>query len=156
MLPRFSYFSKTNNMASINKLPAGAFSPALSLLQHSNLPVEDLSGKTELFVAEENNQTVGTVGIEFYAGGALLRSLSVTEEKRGTGLGKELVRFIEQYARERQAGDLYLLTTTAAPFFGKIGYGAIERDSVPAALKESSEFSSVCPLSATVMKKKLE
>ena len=155
MLPCFSYFSKINHMASIYKLSADGLYLALALLQQYHLPVEDLSPKTELFGAEEENRTVGSIGVEFYEGGALLRSLAVTEEKRGTGLGKELVQFIEQYARERQSGDIYLLTTTAAPFFQKRGYQVIERDSVPEELKKSSEFASVCPLSTTVLKKKL-
>ncbi len=50
---------------------------------------------------------------------------------------------------------LYLLTTTAKDFFNKEGYIVVNRDEVPEPIKNSSEFSSVCPSTAIVMKKEI-
>jgi amino-acid N-acetyltransferase len=44
-----------------------------------------------------------------------------------------------------------LLTTTAAGFFPRFGFRAVERATVPVALQASVEFRSACPASATAM-----
>ena len=131
------------------------FSSALQLLKHNNLPTEDIAEGSLLFISKEEDAVVGTIGIEFYNDAALLRSLAVAEEKRSKGLGKDLVLFLEDFARKQGAKELVLLTTTAAPYFLRNGYTTINRDDVPEALKKSSEFTSTCPASATVMKKYL-
>ena len=131
------------------------FSSALQLLKQNNLPTEDIAEGSLLFISREEDNVVGTIGIEFYKDSALLRSLAVAEEKRSTGLGKELVQFLEDFARKNGAKQLVLLTTTAAAYFQKKGYAIITRDDVPEELKKSSEFTSACPASATVMTKNL-
>ncbi|MFN2438801.1 MAG: GNAT family N-acetyltransferase, partial [Chitinophagaceae bacterium] len=105
----------------ITTITQNNFSSAIALLKRNNLPTEDISDKTGLFVLEEENKVVGTVALEHDATDALLRSLSVTEEKRNIGLGKELVAFIEDHARKQGIKNIYLLTTTAANSFSKGG-----------------------------------
>jgi amino-acid N-acetyltransferase len=60
---------------------------------------------------------------------------------------------------ENQArGDmetLYLLTTSAAPFFRRHGYATMERDALPAAIQQTKEASRLCPATATCMRKPL-
>ena len=131
------------------------FSSALHLLKQNNLPTEDITDTTKLFVMESGNDIIGTIGIEFHDGEALLRSLSVDADKRTKGLGQQLVQYIEDYAGENGAKSMWLLTTTAETFFSKRNYQRIEREQVPESIKSSSEFKSVCPASAAVMKKEL-
>ena len=132
------------------------FSSALHLLKQNDLPTEDITDTTKLFVMELGNDIIGTIGIEFHNSEALLRSLSVDADKRTKGLGQQLVLFIEDYAGENGAKSMWLLTTTAEAFFSKRNYTKIERDIVPSSIRSSSEFSSVCPSTATVMVKKLQ
>ena len=51
---------------------------------------------------------------------------------------------------------MYMFTETAPQYFERKGYEKISRDSVPKSIHASSEFSSVCPVSAIVMKKSLK
>lgn len=131
------------------------FSAALDLIKKNDLPADDISEQTKLFVIEEKNAVIGTVGIEIYEKEALLRSLSVTEEKRSLGIGKELVDFIENFAVRQSVNSIYLLTTTADKFFHEKGYAIVGREHVPEIIRNSSEFSKFCPASAIVMKKQL-
>lgn len=140
------------NISPINQ---NNFSAAIDLLKKNNLPTDDLTETTHIFTLLDGHHVVGTIGLEHEEEDALLRSLSVSEEKRKSGLGVELVHFIEWQARERGAKNIYLLTTTAAPFFSKLGYEVIDRNSVSDFVRKTSEYCSVCPASATVMKKRL-
>ena len=139
----------------ISQISQNTFSNALALLKKSNLPTEDISELTKLFVATNNNEVVGTVGIEFYNDVALLRSLAVKDAYRSKGIGRQLVNHIETFAKLNGAKELVLLTTTAADYFSKRAYQNIERNNVPEEIKKSSEFSSTCPSSAIIMKKVL-
>jgi amino-acid N-acetyltransferase len=127
----------------------------IALLQESNLPISDLDEQKELFALLQNNEVAGTAGLEFFDNCALLRSVSVRKDLQGNGLGKFINHELEKISRQRGVDCLYLLTTTARDFFGKEGYEVISRDDVPESIKGTSEFSSVCPSSATVMKKDL-
>ena len=139
----------------IAPLTQNNFSSALHLLKKNNLPTEDISGVTKLFVLEDEQRVVGTIALEHSGTEALLRSLSVDQEKRNNGYGKALVDFIEDHAKYQGIKNLYLLTTTADQFFTKHGYTVVDRSAVPEFIQSTSEFSSVCPSSAIVMKKKL-
>lgn len=130
-------------------------SAALALLQAAGLPVADISENTTLYTATAGGQTVGTIGLEADGATGLLRSLSVAEAFRGKGSGGALVDFLEAAAKENGIQTFYLLTTTAAPFFAKHGYSIVSRTNVPPFIQQTSEFASVCPASATIMKKDL-
>lgn len=142
----------------MNIVPASqnSFSAAIHLLKKNNLPTEDLDPGKQLFVVEEGNEVVGTVTVEYDYDNALLRSLSVTEEKRNTGVGIGLVEFIEDYVQKQGVRNIYLLTTTAAGFFLKRGYKITDRNTVPDFIKNTSEYSFICSASSTVMKKELK
>ena len=129
------------------------FSAAIDLLKKNNLPTEDISEATSLFVVEEDNSVIGTIALEYAGSEGLLRSLAVAEDHRQNGLGGELVSFIEAYAMRQGIQQLYLLTTTAEKFFAKRGYLVVERTAVSPFIQNSSEFASVCPSTAVVMKK---
>ncbi len=139
----------------MNIVPASqnSFSAAIDLLKKSNLPTEDINPGTQLFVVEEGDSVIATVAVEYDYDTALLRSLSVSKEKRNSGLGIKLVEFIEDYVQKQGVQTIYLLTTTAKEFFLKRGYQIIDRKTVPDFIKNTSEYSVVCSTSSTVMKK---
>jgi amino-acid N-acetyltransferase len=128
---------------------------ALALLQESNLPVSDLDDQKELYGLVHDTEIAGTGGLELFDNCALLRSVSVKKDLQGNGLGKFITRELEKISKQRGIDCIYLLTTTAKDFFSKEGYGIISREEVPDSIKSTSEFSSVCPSSAIVMRKEL-
>ena len=97
----------------------------------------------------------GVVGLEIKGHAALLRSLAVMHAHRQQGLATELVRKVEEYARSKNIDTLYLLTLTAEDFFSAQGYHKTDRKSAPPALRETTEFKSLCPQTAVCMKKHL-
>jgi amino-acid N-acetyltransferase len=139
----------------MNIVPASqnGFSAAIALLKKNNLPTEDLDPGKQLFVVEEGDNVVATVAVEYNYNDALLRSLSVSEEKRKSGIGAELVEFIEGYVQKQGVQRIYLLTTTAADFFSKRGYTIIDRNNIPEFIKNTKEYSTICSSSSTLMKK---
>ena len=96
-------------------------------------------------VATEGEVCVGVAGLEIYESYALLRSLAVEPRHRSRGLGAKLVDTVETEAQARGVTALYLLTTTAATFFERVGYTAHDRAAVPPAIAATTEFSSLCP-----------
>jgi amino-acid N-acetyltransferase len=142
----------------MNVIPASqnSFSAAIDLLKKNNLPTEDLTPGTQLFVVEEGAGVIATVAVEYDYNDALLRSLSVSEEKRTSGIGKNLVAFIEDYVKKQGVQNIYLLTTTAEDFFLKRGYKAVDRNTVPGFIKNTSEYGVICSSSSTLMKKELQ
>lgn len=129
----------------------------VALLNANNLPVKDLgTGKRIFLVALSDEKTIGCVAVEMYETEGLLRSLAVEKSFRGKGIGQKLVAQAEKWSRENGIKNLYLLTTTAADFFPKMGWGKTERALVSENIASSSEFSSICPSTAICMTKKLE
>jgi N-acetylglutamate synthase-like GNAT family acetyltransferase len=127
------------------------------LLAQENLPVSDLydSKPVKLFGAKVNNELVGIIGLELFENVALLRSLVVSKELRNRSCGRQLVSIAEACALDKNISKVYLLTTTAAVFFSKLGYKEVSRDSAPSDIASTSQFSDLCPSSATFMSKRL-
>jgi amino-acid N-acetyltransferase len=146
-----------NELTEYKIIPAndGFKQKVIELLQESDLPVSDLDEQKDLFALLQNNEVAGTGGLEFFNSCALLCSVSVRKDLQGQGLGKFINQELEKISRQRGIDCLYLLTTTAKDFFNKEGYEVISRDDVPESIKGTSEFSSVCPSSAIVMRKNL-
>lgn len=123
-----------------------------ALLERLHLPVSDLGGAGQMFlVARSGSDLVGAVGLERRGPDALLRSLAVVPRLQSTGLGKALYREAVAEARRTGTRALYLLTTTAAPFFEKAGFRRIDRASAPAEVASSQEFAALCPSTAVCM-----
>ncbi|SDM19385.1 amino-acid N-acetyltransferase [Catalinimonas alkaloidigena] len=126
----------------------------ISLLQTVQLPTEDLPPSLEHFlVAKEGESVVGSVGLERYEHIGLLRSLAVHPDQQGSGLGQALYEAALRHASAHGITDLYLITTTAAPYFARRGFREIARDQVPMAIRHTAQFTGVCPSTATVMRK---
>lgn len=128
----------------------------LRLLEQASLPTEDLATSAARFwVAEEGGEVIGAIGLEQHGSLGLLRSLAVVPAARRRGIGLELVRRLEREARAAEIAQLALLTQGAKAFFERLGYVAVARDSAPDAVKASAQFRSLCPASATCMRKPL-
>jgi amino-acid N-acetyltransferase len=125
------------------------------LLAESDLPTRDLSPRhlEHFFACGPLEAPDGVVGLEVYDEVALLRSLAVSAQSRGNGYGKELVAQAEGYAQSLGVREVYLLTTTAAEFFERLGYKRTNRESAPAAIRRTEEFSGLCPSSSAFMVK---
>ena len=125
------------------------------LLAAQSLPLDGVDQHLAMVVAKDGDMLLGAAAVELYAGGALLRSVVVDPDARGRGLGYRLTEAALRVAKERGADTAFLLTTTAATFFPKLGFERIARDDVPASVQASIEFTSACPASAVVMRKRL-
>lgn len=130
---------------------------ARDLLEGADLPTADLTPEKleTFFIGEREGVAVGIVGLELYAHVALLRSLAVTANDRSRGVGSELVKFAQAFAASKGVKELYLLTATAPDFFVHHEYRPVSRQVVPPEIRLTCEFSTICPLSSTVMKKGL-
>jgi amino-acid N-acetyltransferase len=126
-----------------------------TLLAAAGLPLEGLADARELLVAREAGAVIGCAAIEIYEDGGLLRSVAVAPAFRGTGLGRTLVEAALTRAQALNLPAVFLLTTTAERYFPRFGFEAIERDAVPDSVRRSVEFTSACPSTAVVMRKRL-
>lgn len=127
--------------------------PALcALLEQSGLPTAGLADHLAYtLVARAGSAMVGCAALERYGRYALLRSVAVAAETRGTGLGQQLTQVALELARHEAVQVVYLLTETAATFFPRFGFEPVERSQVPAAVRQSVEFTTACPASALAM-----
>jgi amino-acid N-acetyltransferase len=127
------------------------------LLQSARLPEVDTSNLLGQYfkISDPQGNITAAIGLEQYGEYGLLRSLVVGESYRNRGLAGMLVRKVIEHSTVLGLKKLILLTTTADVYFEKHQFERIQRDDVPEEIKQSTEFSSICPVSAIVMQKKL-
>lgn len=103
-------------------------------LTDAHLPTDDIedSDRTFFKALSADGRIVGFSGVERCDGDYLLRSVVVHPDRRGSGLGKAVVEVT--VASLDLGGAVFLATTSAAPFFARIGFSKVQRDSVPAAV----------------------
>lgn len=125
------------------------------LLKNCGLPEDDIGPHVRNFlVARLGNEIVGSAGLEFYDEVVLLRSLAVVKSQRCKGLGNSLTEEILKYAEHLEASEVYLLTMTAVPFFAKHGFAQLPREEAPASIRNSHEFTWLCPDTAVLMRRR--
>lgn len=123
------------------------------LLRASGLPLEGLEAHLpSAVVAREAGGIVGCAALELYGHDALLRSVAVAPARRGSGVGLALTSACLELARRHGVRTLWLLTETASDFFPRFGFERTTRDAVPSSVRQSVEFTSACPETATVMR----
>lgn len=137
--------------------PRPSLAAVAALLREAQLPSSDLTSAhmEHFFHSGPAAAPTGVIGIEIYGSEALLRSLVVHPAHRSIGAGRALVAHAEQYARERGVRSLFLLTTTAEEFFRRQGYLTAGRDTAPASIRATSEFSELCPSTSAFLVKHL-
>ena len=130
--------------------------PIRLLLESCALPTADLQqSQPEFTVACEGAAIVGVGGLERFSATGLLRSVAVSADHRGFGVGQAIVADLERRAFTSGLTELVLLTEAAQQFFESQGYRVIERARAPASVQGSAEFRSLCPQSACCMTKRL-
>ena len=143
----------TNPSIALRPIERGDLDRVEALLAAGGLPTDDVRAKPKcFFLACDGDVVIGAGGLEAYGTGGLLRSVVVAEPYRGRGYGGALCDALEDRARENDIERLYILTTTAAEFFRRRGYETIDREAVPPAVRQTTEFTDLCPDSATCMR----
>lgn len=128
----------------------------LDLLEKNELPLEGVTENLKNFrVLKDQEEIIGCAGLEIYGNVGLLRSVAVRKENRGQGLGISLTQRMLELGRRNKVKKIYLLTTTADGFFKKFGFEPIEREQVDPAIRQTAEFTRLCPCSAVVMLKNI-
>ncbi len=133
-----------------------------TLLDEAGLPVADLGPEhlVDFLVAERSgtsqSETLGIIGLQRFNQVGLLRSLVVSEADRKSGLGRRLVSAVEANACCAGVNDLWLLTIDAERYFEGLGYKMMSRESAPDSIRNTEEFSGLCPDGAYLMRKVLK
>ena len=121
-------------------------------LPHSDLTTSSIG---DFLVEQVGAEVTRSAGLEVHGDFGLVRSITVVEGQRRNGEGARLLAELERHAGMRGVRVLYLLTTTAAPFFTRHGYAVTDRADAPPSLQATAEFAALCPASAICMKKAL-
>lgn len=141
----------------IRRATGADLAAAQAWLADAGLPIDDLTpGHMQGFlVAADNEVPVGMIGLEQFGNIGLLRSLVVDSTARSAGTGRALVDALESWATDRGVAELWLLTIDADNYFATLGYEVQERQAAPGSIRNSAEFSSLCPDDAVLMRKTL-
>ena len=145
--------SSTSTTITVRPAAAEDLDRVKGLLDAAHLPLDGLEEQFggSYAVAEAGGEIVGAEGIEVYERSGLLRSAVVRPEWRGRGVGDALTRDRIEWARRAGLDRVYLLTTTAESYFPRFGFARVERSEAPREIRESREFASACPATATLM-----
>jgi N-acetylglutamate synthase-like GNAT family acetyltransferase len=138
-------------------LRAGERGALKAALTKAGLPTADVEEPGRLFWRFETQDEVpvGFGGLEVHGDDALMRSLVTLPPVRKRGIGTAMVAALEFEAGLHKCRAMWLITTTAADFYQRLGYARCERAVVPAAIRDTTEFSTLCPDSADVLMKRL-
>lgn len=146
----------------------------LAMLAAADLPVSDLAPAGDalhlfapagdalhLFAFDTlDGARVGYGGWEEIDGGALIRSVVVDPARRGMALGRGMVALLLFRIWESGRGTAgpkaaWLLTTSAAGFFARLGFTEVARADAPAAVLATPQAAGLCPASAVLMTRPL-
>lgn len=148
------YTTADGRRATLRRATPADLQAVTALLRSAGLPLEGVAPWLGHFwLVLDSTSVVGAAGMERYGESALLRSVVVAPEWRNSGVGRTLVERVLEEGRAAGVREVYLLTTTAERYFPRLGFGRVERESVPSALQASAEFTGACPSSAVVMRK---
>lgn len=123
-----------------------------NLLKNNKLPYSDIRKiAIDFIVAKKDNEIIGCIGLEKFETESMLRSFAVDDKFKNIGIGKEMYNRILSYAHQNNIKNLHLLTNTAREYFLKVGFVVSDRNKAPQVIKETTEFSELCPASSTYM-----
>lgn len=120
------------------------------------LPIEDLPPDISGFtLAFDEDQVVGSAGVEPVGPYGLLRSVGVAESHRNLGLAERIFTSALDHARSNGIREVWLITNTADRYFERHGFARIDRGDVPAEIAGTAQFAGLCPSSAVVMRRQI-
>jgi amino-acid N-acetyltransferase len=145
-------------MPTLRQALADDWEAVQALLLASDLPVDDLGPERldGFLIAEDDEGIVGLIGLEVLGTTGLLRSLVVEKTARRSGLGGKLVGALESAAEAAGIAELWLLTIDAERFFQRHNFEIVDRAVAPEEIRNSEEFSTLCPGTAYLMRKALD
>jgi amino-acid N-acetyltransferase len=125
----------------------------VALVEEAGLPTADLAdlvGDGHVLVAEDHGRLVGCVALEPAGHQHLLRSLAVAADRRGEGIGRQLLHAVLAGAG---AGDeVWTLTETAEELLVRSGFVPVPRDQVVGPVTGTALWSQLCPATATALR----
>jgi N-acetylglutamate synthase-like GNAT family acetyltransferase len=126
-------------------------------LKGAGLPTDDVADASRHFwrFSFADDIPAGFGGLEIHGTDALMRSITTLPPLRGRGFARAIVKALEAEAVLLKCDTVFLLTTSAQTLFEKLGYTVIDRASVPAAIRATTQFAALCSASAAVMTKRL-
>lgn len=144
---------KLSVMPSLRTADQADVDAVCGLLAAVDLPTEGVKENIDAFVVYEVASVIlAAGGLERHGKVALLRSVVVDESLRGKGIGTLICDCLERVARDKGVQTIYLLTESAASFFDTRRYEAIDRSEAPNEIRETEEFTRLCPASAVLMR----
>jgi arsenate reductase len=138
--------------------PIAGDDPALrAALTAAKLPTDDLNEVGRSFFAYSTlaGDAAGFAGYELYGEQVLLRSLVVPEAQRSQRIGRNVVPLLLYRAFRAGARQAWVLTTTAEPFFSKIGFKVTERNAAPPSILSTRQAKDLCPSTAILLSRSL-
>ncbi|SFB96584.1 amino-acid N-acetyltransferase [Flexibacter flexilis DSM 6793] len=121
------------------------------LLDQNHLEYSDLHNSKVVFeVASVGKCVVGCIGAELYGNDVFLRSFAVHHAHQKQGIGEALLSiFLKKYKTPQTT--VHLLTTTAQGYFEKKNFRVANRNTAPAAIRNTAQFAGMCPASSVYM-----
>ena len=147
------YYLMMDTEQFIGKANANDLDEIHQLLQLVNLPIGGVKKHLDNFLVLKDNSTKvrGCIGLELYSEYALLRSAAVHPENQNQGIGKKLTEEIITYAKNIGIKKLFLITNTAEEYFKKKGFTVVQKNEIPASVKQSVEFTFQCAKTGKTM-----
>ena len=126
-------------------------------LKGAGLPADDVADPSRHFwrFSFADDIPAGFGGLEIHGTDALMRSITTLPPLRGRGFARAIVKALEAEAVMLKCDAVFVLTASAQTFFEKLGYAVIDRASAPASIRATTQFTALCPDTATVMRKRL-
>jgi amino-acid N-acetyltransferase len=152
------YHPLSDNIMTISFVQTNDEASVYQLLQENALPTQDLTAEhfQHFFVMKEAKEILGVAGVErLSAQRGLVRSIAVKPEHRGKRIATQLYHAAEEHACSMGMREVYALTTTIEPWLTRLGFERIERENTPDDVRQTSEFSELCPTSAVILRKTL-
>lgn len=143
-------------MSTLRRIRPAEYERLAAMLAAEGLPADDLRCAYNRFYAlEDGGAVLGYAGLERREGAALLRSVVVAPDRRGGGIGRRMTEALLGEAAALGHTELHLLTQTAAAFFERLGFERVPRAHAPAGIAASAQFTTLCPASAVLMRRRL-
>jgi len=144
----------------LNAIPLAAWERdgVTAALKRAGLPAEGVEAPGRLFWRFEADDLtpVGFGGLEIHGEDALLRAVLTLPPLRRRGIARAIVAALEAEARIAGCRAIWLVTTSAAPLFARLGYGKRDPATVPQPIRETPPFAALGLDSAAIMMKALD